>query len=141
MAEAVFQDMVNKAGLSEKIKSDSAGTGSWHSGEPPHASTLNVLRRNGISYNGRSRQIERRDLDRFDYVLVMDRDNLSYVEWSRSDAKVEIGMFLGYAKAAGLVETDEVPDPYYEDTFDYVYSLVLRGSKGLLDYIRQAHDL
>lgn len=141
MAEAVFQDMVNKAGLTDKIESDSAGTGGWHVGEPAHSDTLNILRRNGIPYNGRSRQIERRDLDKFDYVLMMDRDNLAFVQRSGSGGTADIGLFLQYAKEAGLVNSDEVPDPYYDGTFDRVYSLVTRGSKALLDHIRQTHGI
>jgi protein-tyrosine phosphatase len=141
MAEAVFRNMVNQAWLSDKIEIDSAGTGSWHIGEPAHVDTLNILRRNGIAYNGRARQVERRDLDNFDYVLVMDRENLSFLQRYGSGATAEIGLFLQYAKEAGLVNTDEVPDPYYDGTFDRVYSLVTRGSMALLDHIRQKHKI
>jgi protein-tyrosine phosphatase len=141
MAEAVFQDMVNKAGLSNKIESDSAGTGGWHVGEPAHSDTLNLLKRNGIPYNGRSRQIDRRDLEKFDYVLMMDRDNLSFVQRYGSGASAEVGLFLRYAQEAGFVSTDEVPDPYYDGTFERVYSLVTRGSKALLEHIRTKHNI
>jgi protein-tyrosine phosphatase len=141
MAEAVFQGMVNKAGLSDQIEIDSAGTGDWHVGEPAHSGTLNVLRRNRIPYNGRARQIERRDLDNFDYVLAMDRENLSFLQRNGSGARAEVGLFLRFAKEAGLVNTDEVPDPYYDGTFDRAYNLVAQGSKALLDHIRQEHRI
>lgn len=141
MAEAVFQDMVNKAGLSDKFEIDSAGTGGWHAGEPAHSGTLSVLKRNGIPYNGRARQLERRDLDSFDYVLVMDRENLSFVQRYGSGARAEVGLFLRYAREAGLVNTDEVPDPYYDGTFERAYSLITRGSKALLEHIRREHGL
>jgi len=36
MAEAVFKDMVKKKGLEGQIHVDSAGTGGWHKGNPPH---------------------------------------------------------------------------------------------------------
>ena len=36
MADGVFQQMVEKAGLEDKIAVDSAGTGSWHVGEQAH---------------------------------------------------------------------------------------------------------
>ncbi len=35
MAEAIFRDLVEKEGLTEKINVDSAGTGDWHVGSPP----------------------------------------------------------------------------------------------------------
>lgn len=34
MAEAVFRDLLKKRGLEDKIEVDSAGTSSWHVGEP-----------------------------------------------------------------------------------------------------------
>jgi len=39
MAEAVFKDMVKKKGLEGQIHVDSAGTGGWHKGNPPHEGT------------------------------------------------------------------------------------------------------
>ncbi|MER1998148.1 MAG: low molecular weight phosphotyrosine protein phosphatase, partial [Lysinibacillus sp.] len=39
MAEAVMRDLVEKRGLTARIKVDSAGTSNWHEGEPPHKGT------------------------------------------------------------------------------------------------------
>ncbi|MGF1671971.1 MAG: low molecular weight phosphotyrosine protein phosphatase, partial [Balneolaceae bacterium] len=49
MAEGVFQHMVDKAGLADKIVVDSAGTGSWHVGQKAHVGTRRELARHGIS--------------------------------------------------------------------------------------------
>lgn len=138
MAEAVFQKMVDDAGLSDKIRVDSAGTGGWHVGEPAHNGTLNILRRQNIPYDGRARQLERRDLDDFDYVLAMDYENLRFIQRNSHGVRAEVAPFLSYARAAGLVNTDEVPDPYYDNSFENVYRLVEVGSRALLDHIRQA---
>jgi len=141
MAEAIFQDMVNKAGLGDLIEVDSAGIGSWHVGEPAHDGTLEILKKNKISYNGRARQIERVDLDDFDYVLAMDREVLQYILRSGTGATANIALFLMYAKQAGLVTGDEVPDPFYDNTFDRAYSLIQRGCAALLDSIRQSEGV
>lgn len=141
MAEAVFQDMVDKAGLSHHISVDSAGTGPWHVGEPAHRGTLNFLRRNNIPYDGRARQVHRRDLDDFDYVLAMDRSHLSDLKRYAKNNDTEVALFLSYAKKAGTVTQDEVPDPYYDGTFDRTYDLAVRGSKALLDFLRKQHNL
>jgi protein-tyrosine phosphatase len=141
MAEGVFRKMVEDAGLSDKIEVDSAGTGAWHVGEPAHRGTLDVLRRSGIIYEGRSRQITRDDLDDFDYVLAMDRENLSYILRAARGASAEIRLFLSYANEAERVKQTEVPDPYYDNTFDRVYDLIYEGSAALLAHIRQRHDL
>ena len=39
MAEAVFRDMVEKEGLTDKIEIDSAATSSWEHGNPVHYGT------------------------------------------------------------------------------------------------------
>jgi protein-tyrosine phosphatase len=141
MAEAVFQEMVKQAGLSDKIQVDSAGTGDWHTGESAHEGTLAVLRRNGIPYNGRARQVTRADLDEFDYVLAMDRQNFSALQRSGTGARGEIRMFLSYANDAGTLAETDVPDPYYNGGFDRVYNLVTQGSAALLAHIRRQHTL
>lgn len=140
MAEAVFMDRVRQAGLEDKISADSAGTGGWHAGEQAHPGTLNILRRHGIAYDGRARQIQQRDLDEFDYVLAMDRDNLSALRRMRQ-GRAEVRLFLEEARKAGTVQTDEVPDPYYDGTFDRAYRLVTAGVDAFLDYLRRRHQM
>lgn len=142
MAEAVFQHMVNQAGLSEAIAIDSAGTGGWHVGEPAHRGTLAVLRAQNIPYEGRARQFTPRDLDDYDYVLAMDRENLAAIQrFARGNSHAHVGLFLDYAYRAGLVDVQEVPDPYFDNLFDRTYDLIERGSRALLDHIRQAEGV
>jgi len=141
MAEAVFADMVAKAGLSNEIEVDSVGIGSWHVGEPAHRGTLAILKQNNIPYNGRARQIAKADIERSDYVLAMDRETLSGIWRLGAGGNAEIGLFLRYAQARGTVDMDEVPDPYYDNTFDRAYSLITRGCEALLDHIRREHAL
>ena len=142
MAEAVFLDMVKKAGLDHIIKADSAGLGPWHVGDLAHRGTRDVLKRHNIPYDGRGRQIESADLRTFDYVAAMDRSNLSGIRrMMNSGSTAEVTMFLQYANDAGLTETEEVPDPYYSGRFDAVYALVQQGCQALLDHIRAEHNL
>lgn len=139
MAEAVFQHLVDEAGLSDDIIVDSAGTGSWHIGERAHRGTRGVLQKHGIVYEGRARQIERADFAEFDYILAMDDSNLSNLRRmmpKTSDAVVK--RFLDFAPDAG---ESEVPDPYYDGRFEYVYALVKEGAQALLDHIREQEGL
>lgn len=141
MAEGVFQHMVNQAGLSGLIRVDSAGTWDGHQGEPASGGTLRLLRQHGIPYNGRSRPLTAGDLDEFDYVLAMDRQNLAYIRRLVPSPRADVRLFLSFAREAGLVTVDEVPDPYYDNTYERVYSLVTAGSQALLDHLRQHHRL
>ncbi len=141
MAEALFQQLVDHAGLTDQIEVDSAGTGRWHIGQHADPRTLDVLKAHAIPYNGRARQITRDDLDDFDYVLAMDKENLSGVRRLGRGARAQVGMFLEAANRAGTLKAVEVPDPYLDGTFDRVYELVKRGGEALLAQIRAEHGL
>src|SRR5258708_34998196 len=120
MAEAVFARLVNEAGLSDRISADSAGTGNWHLGEAPHSGTRRVLQKNSIKYEHRARLLEEEDVKRFDYIIAMDRHNLRDIQALRG-GRARIGLLLGYAPQ--LAEA-EVPDPYYDGRFEFLYDLV-----------------
>lgn len=142
MAEGIFQHKVDKAGLSSKIMVDSGGTGDWHVGEEAHRGTGNVLKKHNISYNGRARQFVQHDLTDFDYILAMDSSNLTNIRrYAGGESDGEIRLFLSYAKDAGTVETEAVPDPYYDNRFDFVYDLVDKGCDALLAHIKTKHNL
>lgn len=144
MAEAVFLNLVSKAGLQDQIEVDSAGTGDWFIGAPAHEETRAVLRENQIEFTGCGRQIALTDFANFDYIITMDDQNLANVralERQSLDPKAHIAPLLEYsaqAKANGIVE---VPDPYLVGGFDIVYRLVDSGCRGLLTAIRAQHGI
>ena len=135
-AEGVFLHLLDKAGLSDQYVVDSAGTGSWHVGNPADHRMQAAARRRGIQLPSRARQIEMDDLERFDLVLTMDDDNLQAVTGLARDAgaraTAQIKPMLSYCRNHG--ET-EVPDPYYggDEGFDHVLDLLEDACKSLLD--------
>jgi len=137
LAEGVFRHLVEQAGLSERFEIESVGTGSWHVGERPDARAAMIASQHGVTLDSRARQITEADLDRYDYVIVMDRENLRNVERmvdaTGSDAQVRLLREFD-AEADG----DEVPDPYYGGAsgFETVYEMVLRSCQGLLDRLK-----
>lgn len=137
MAEAVFAQKVREAGLEGRVEVDSAGTGNWHVGEPANPGTLRILRREGIPYSGRARLITPDDLDRFDYIITMDRQNLVNVR-AVGMGRAKVVPFMEYAPQTG---PDEVPDPYYDGRFEEVYALVNEAAGGLLEAIRREYSL
>ncbi len=140
MAEAVFRDLVQRNGLQHKIEVDSAGTGNWHVGNPPHDGTLTLLEQKGIAAEGMTaRQIVREDGETFDYILAMDSQNLRDL---RKVIKEKNGVFVG--RFLDLVEnapSKDVPDPYFTGNFEEVYDLVLRGCHALLERIKREKKL
>ncbi len=137
MAEAVFMHKVRAAGLEEEIEADSAGTGHWHVGNPPHQGTRAMLARNRIEYAHRARLITEADLDTFDYVLTMDDQNLRDVR-AIGAGRAVVRPFLDYAPG---VRVREVPDPYLVGGFEGVYDLVDEAAEGLLKAIRTERGL
>jgi protein-tyrosine phosphatase len=144
MAEAIFAHLVEKAGLQNEIECDSAGTGGWHIGAPAHHGTMQVLRKAGIAYSGRGRQISANDLDVFDYIITMDNENLANVHAMIKPGKMpraQIMPLLEYSRLARDNHIREVPDPYLVGGFDITFRLIESGCEGLLEEIRRAHSL
>lgn len=129
MAEAVFNHLVEQAGLSEKIIVDSAGTGSWHIGEKAHPGTSNILAKHGITYQGQARRIHIDDtINPNTYIIAMDSSNLRDIE-ARFGQHPKLFRLLEFAENADVMD---VPDPYYNGNFERVYQLVEDGCRGLL---------
>lgn len=141
MAEAVFANMVANARLSDKIAVDSAGTSDEESGSSAHPGTLAILRKYDVAYDGRARQIAHADFTTNNYILAMDRQNLNFILRHSLGASADIRLFLSFAKEAGLVDADEVPDPYYDGNYQRTYNLVSLGCRALLTHIRQAQRI
>jgi protein-tyrosine phosphatase len=139
MAEAVFRDLVKKEGLADKIHIDSAGTGHWHVGEPPHRGTLDILTKNNIDTSGLvARQIRKEDEETFDYIVVMDEANERDVRRIISaNPKAEVRRLMDYVD----YPVKNVPDPYYTGNFDEVYELITEGCRGLLQHIRKNESI
>lgn len=136
-AEGVFRQLAEREGLLEAVQIDSCGTGDWHVGKQPDTRAIEAASRRGIDIsNLRARRIDVADLDRFDYVLTMDRSNLADVRdmW-RQNGGTEPRLFLEFGNSG----VTEVPDPYYggEDGFEQVLDMIQNASEGLLQDIRE----
>ncbi len=137
MAEAVFRDLVKKEGLAGRFEIASAGIGDWHAGEPPHRGTRETLKRHGIEPDGLlAKRVSQAMLDRADYVVAMDDENLADLRSWRIERQ-KVSRILDYAPD---VEVRDVPDPYFDGRFELVYQLVSIGSAGLLQQIREQHE-
>jgi protein-tyrosine phosphatase len=136
MAEAVFRDLIRREGLEGRVTADSAGTGDWHIGHPPHEGTRQLLDRYDISYAGMTaRKLAAEDGGRFNLIVAMDtRNERDIRELLGVSAQAEVIRFLSLLPEKGM---DDVPDPYYSGNFDEVYELVKEGCVRLLDRVKE----
>jgi protein-tyrosine phosphatase len=140
MAEGVFGELVKKAGLSSQIQIDSAGTSNYHTGDLPHPGTRRILAARGIQIECTARQVTVADLREADYIVAMDRENLSDL----SDMARRLGLSKPFRLLLDFAEDPpvwDVPDPYYTGDFEGTYRLVEAGCQGLLAHIRQEHGI
>ena len=135
-AEAIFKQKIKDRNLDKLFAVDSAGTGGWHVGNLADSRMRTAAFARGIHLDSRSRKIEEKDLYEFDYIFVMDKDNLQTVKALIKDksklTEVKIELILNYSNKTQLVE---VPDPYYggEKGFDNVLDLLNDAIDGLLE--------
>ncbi|MCW8943662.1 MAG: low molecular weight phosphotyrosine protein phosphatase [Sedimenticola sp.] len=141
-AHGVFEDLVARAGLQQHILVDSSGTHAYHVGNSPDPRSQKTAASRGVDLSGqRARQTERKDFDLFDYIVAMDKDNLSNLQFiAPAEGKKKLHLLLDFAPKLG---SKEVPDPYYGGSkgFDKVFDLIQGASEALLEHIRREHQL
>jgi protein-tyrosine phosphatase len=136
-AEGVFKHLLAQTHL--QVFVDSAGTHSYHVGEPPDKRSQAAAAERGIDISTlRSRLITQEDFEKFDYILAMDKHNHGWLKRICPQKHLhKLQLFLEFAPHLML---ENVPDPYYGDKADFeeVLDLVEEASQGLLAHLRQS---
>lgn len=131
MAEAVLRAM------DPALEVDSAGTGAWHVGNPPHGDAVRAGARRGFDLSGqRARQVSAADFTGFDMIVAMDSANRRQIEALRpAGSETPVLRLLDILPGAG---PRDVPDPYYTGDFDGALDLIEAGCRGLLQRLGRA---
>lgn len=133
VAEAVFAHLAEQAGHGDRFELDSAGTGSWHVGNPPDPRSVAAAAARGVDLSDlRARQVTQQDFKMFDLILAMDATNhATLLALAPQQYAEKIQFFLDDTPDS---RQREVPDPYYggEDGFEDLLDLVEEGSRALL---------
>lgn len=136
MAEAMFKEMVEKEGLSDKINIDSAATSSISVGSTPHSGTKNQLRKHNISFDGIvARQVNQHDFSWADYIITMDHQNVRNLTNVAPDKKSADKIHLAYDIIPNKTGS-EIADPWYTDRFDVTYDSLSETLPLWLDLIK-----
>jgi len=141
-AHGVFLDLVNKAGMEEFIKVDSAGTHAYHVSEPPDPRAQEAAQKRDVDLSDlRARRAVQDDFYEYDYIVAMDQANLSnLLSIAPKGYEGKLKLFLDYAPHLNV---REVPDPYYggRNGFERVLDLIEDASRGMLDDLKAKHNL
>jgi protein-tyrosine phosphatase len=138
LAQGLFQDLVNREKLDQKIFISSAGTGNWHIGNLPDERMRQTAHSKGINLESRAQQFQSNDFNRFNLVLAMDQSNLARLSEIAPSTLPKNKLMLFRSFDPESTDDQDVPDPYYGGAkgFEEVYSIVKRTCPPLLDYIK-----
>jgi protein-tyrosine phosphatase len=141
-AQGIAERLAQQRGWSKALHIDSCGTAAFNIGKAPDPRAVEAAVRRGYDISSqRARQIEAIDYQRHDYVIAMDRMNLTNVQaWAPEDFAGEIHLLMNYGKHRGVTQ---VPDPFYDDAgkFDQVVEILEKATTALLDHIGATHNL
>lgn len=125
LAEAIAKDIAIQKGLDLRI--ESAGTGSWHIGEPPCTNSQKIAKQKGLNIaNYKARQVNQKDFEEFSLIIGLDSSNISNLKKMGCKNPLLLGNF-GY-------NNEDVPDPYFFDGFEgfeKVYEMIEVCTKNL----------
>lgn len=133
IAEGVLAHKAKQLGLDWVV--DSAGTESYHVGEPPHRYSQKVCLNKGIDISAqRARRFTAKDFDRYDKIYAMAADVLEEIR------KIG-GRHADMSKASLFLNELEdncdasVPDPWYGDESGYlpVYEMIEKTCDAIIE--------
>ena len=132
MAEFVMKDLADKAGMAGEFEIASSAVSAEELGNHVYPPARDILAEHGISCKGKRAEVFcRRDYEKFDLIIVMDKSNLrNLMRIIGSDPEQKVHLLLEYAGRC-----DSVADPWYTGDFESAYRDILEGCEGLLDHL------
>ena len=117
--------LTNKT-IDKNVFVDSAGTASYHIGNPPDTRSIDIGKKYNIDIsNQRARQFTTSDFDKFDKIYAMDTNNYSsIISLARcQEDRDKVDVILNEINPNKF---DNVPDPYYggKNGFQDVYNML-----------------
>ena len=132
MAEFVMKHLVEEKGLQDQFEIASAATSTEELGNPVYPPARHKLAEHGIGCQGKTaRQMTTDDYHHYDYIIVMDRNNIRNLHCLLGgDPDQKISLLMDYTRRPG-----QVADPWYTGNFEATWIDVLEGCEGLLEHI------
>jgi protein-tyrosine phosphatase len=147
MAEFVMKKLVDDAGKADEFYIESAATSTEEIGNPVYPPARRMLQKHGIHSDGKTaRQMTVKDLETFDYIILMDENNLRNLKWilprsilqnlnisnDPSGRRLQkVSLLMDYTD-----EPREVADPWYTGDFQATWDDVWDGCSELLKFLK-----
>lgn len=130
MAQAVFTELVRRAGMEQQFEIDSAATSTEAEGWPVHRGTRQVLAAHDIPcMEHTARQMTMADYRHFDIIAGMDQNNMrNMLRLLGGDPDGKLHLLLDFTHRPG-----DIADPWYTGDFETTFRDVWEGCEGLLD--------
>ena len=136
-AEAIMKKVLEREGLSDVIKVDSAGILSYHRGELPDARMRKYGEMRGYEVNSISRPVIEEDFYNFDWIIGMDDQNIADLRRlaPTQETAQKIQKINRYFKTH---DHTFIPDPYYGGKKDFVLviDLLEDATEGIVDELK-----
>lgn len=132
MAEFLLKDIVKRRGIDDKFFISSASTSTEEIGNPVHYGTREKLAQYGISVAGkRAVQLTREDYPKYDFILGMEKMNISHImRILGDDPENKVMRLLDFSE-----NPRDIADPWYTHNFDKTYDDILEGCNALLKHL------
>ena len=129
MAEYVMKHLVEQEGVAHLFEIASAATSTEEIGNPVYTPARRKLAEHGIDCAGHAaRQLTKRDYDRYDLLIGMDRANIRNMQRiCGRDLAGKIRLLMSYAG-----KDKEVADPWYTGDFEATWQDVSEGCRAVL---------
>lgn len=144
MGEFVLRELLDDAGLGDRVEVDSAGTTSWEVGNPADRRALGVLERSGHPDLGwadhLARTFERRWLDERDLILAADSGHVADLRRlaRTQEQRDKVRLFREFDPEAVRAGDLEMEDPWYgeDDAFEQTLREVVAAAPGVVEHVR-----
>lgn len=118
--------------LVDRVTVDSAGTIDYHAGKAADARMRGAAGARGYRLDSIARQVRRGDLQEFDLVVAMDRENLADLQALDPAPTAQVVLLSAFLDDGWPVD---VPDPYYggPQGFEEVIDMIEQACPRILD--------
>jgi len=138
LAAAILKHKVKSHELDPWIEVDSCGTSNYHIGDTSDPRTIANAVRNGVTIEHCARQLSEKDLETFDFIFAMDKNNYQNILRLSNGHEVRHKVKL-MREFDPRSKGEEVPDPYHggEEGFQEVYEILDRSITEFLAHLRK----